>query len=127
MMEWYTKAMKKYEDFGGRAQRAEYWYFGLVSSLILVAFYIAQWVVAGGSFLGTFIVALGMAYSIAILVPSFAVLIRRLHDTNRSGWWMCIGFVPLIGSLVLLVFLVQDGDPGTNRFGPNPKLSPATT
>jgi uncharacterized membrane protein YhaH (DUF805 family) len=60
-------------------------------------------------------------YSLAVLVPSIAVAVRRLHDTGRSGWWLLIAFVPLIGGLVLLVFYVQDSQPGSNPFGANPK------
>ena len=60
-------------------------------------------------------------FVLATLIPTIAVLVRRLHDTDRSGWWVLINFIPLIGSLVLLVFAVLDSQPGANRFGPNPK------
>jgi uncharacterized membrane protein YhaH (DUF805 family) len=60
-------------------------------------------------------------YGLAVLLPSIAVNIRRLHDTNRSGWWLLISFVPCIGWIVMLVFTVQDSQPGTNQYGPNPK------
>jgi uncharacterized membrane protein YhaH (DUF805 family) len=60
-------------------------------------------------------------YSLSIIIPSIAVGIRRLHDTDRTGWWCLIGFVPLIGAIVLLIFFLLDSTPGTNRFGPNPK------
>ncbi|MHB9077753.1 MAG: DUF805 domain-containing protein [Pirellulaceae bacterium] len=60
-------------------------------------------------------------YSLAMLVPGIAVSIRRLHDTNGSGLWLLILFVPLVGALVLLLFLVQDSQPGSNQYGPNPK------
>ena len=60
-------------------------------------------------------------YALAMIIPSIAVGIRRLHDTDRSGWWCLIGFVPFIGALVLLIFFLLDSTPGTNRFGPNPK------
>lgn len=64
---------------------------------------------------------LGLIYALAILIPGIAVAIRRLHDTGRSGWWILIGLVPLIGFIVLLVFYVQDSIPGDNEYGPNPK------
>ena len=64
---------------------------------------------------------LSTIFSLAILIPSIAMSIRRLHDIHRTGWWVLISLVPLIGWIVLLVFHVQDGTPGTNRFGPNPK------
>jgi uncharacterized membrane protein YhaH (DUF805 family) len=60
-------------------------------------------------------------YGLAVLIPGIAVGIRRLHDTNRSGWWLLISLVPVIGTIVLIVFMAQDGQPDTNRYGPNPK------
>ena len=69
---------------------------------------------------------MGGIYSLAILIPSIAVQIRRLHDTNRSGWWIFIGLIPLIGTIVFIVFMVQDSNPGENRFGPNPKENSIT-
>ena len=63
--------------------------------------------------------------SLAVLLPSIAVCIRRLHDTNRSGWWILISLVPFVGSIILLIFLCIEGDAGDNRFGPNPKLAAA--
>jgi uncharacterized membrane protein YhaH (DUF805 family) len=60
-------------------------------------------------------------YSLAILLPSLAVGVRRLHDIGRTGWWLLIGLIPLIGAIVLLIFAVQDSQPGTNQYGPNPK------
>jgi uncharacterized membrane protein YhaH (DUF805 family) len=64
---------------------------------------------------------LGGIYALAMIIPSIAVAVRRLHDTDRTGWWCLIGFVPFIGAIVLLIFFVLDSTPGTNRFGPNPK------
>ena len=63
---------------------------------------------------------------LAVLVPSIAVGVRRLHDTGRSGWWLLIGFIPLIGAIVLIVFFLFDSQPGTNAYGPNPKEAPAS-
>ncbi|MCC6543190.1 MAG: DUF805 domain-containing protein [Nitrospirae bacterium] len=60
-----------------------------------------------------------------MIIPSIAVVVRRLHDTNRSGWWLLIGLIPLIGGIVLIVFTVQDSQPGPNQFGPNPKENAA--
>lgn len=64
-------------------------------------------------------------YSLAVLIPSLAVVVRRLHDTNRSGWCFFFNLIPVIGSIILLVFLVQDSDPNENQYGPNPKAPPA--
>ena len=65
---------------------------------------------------------LTLLYSLLVLVPGLAVSIRRLHDTNRSGWWLLISLIPLIGAIVLIIFMVQEGDPNENQYGPNPKL-----
>lgn len=123
-MNWFLVALKKYATFSGRAQRAEYWYFFL--------FYILTFI--GLSFIdgitGTFSEEAGIGllsglYSLAILIPSLAVGVRRLHDTGRSGWWLLVGIIPLIGAIVLLIFFVQDSVPGHNLYGSNPK-APAT-
>ena len=121
-MGWYIEALKKYAVFGGRSRRKEYWYFVLFSvivSLVLSAI---------DALLGTFssstnVGLLGGIYGLAIIVPSIAVSVRRLHDIDRTGWWVLIHLVPVIGSIVLLVFAVLDGTPGENRFGSNPKGS----
>ncbi len=63
-------------------------------------------------------------YSLAVLIPSIAVSVRRLHDIDRTGWWLLIALVPLVGAIVLIVFHVLDGTPGPNRYGPNPKTAP---
>jgi uncharacterized membrane protein YhaH (DUF805 family) len=102
-----------YIAFSGRARRAEYWYWTLFTLLLNVAI-----LVAGGRLLGpTMASTLYMVASLGLLLPSFGVLIRRLHDTDRSGWW-CLLPITIIGSLVLLVWLCQEGTQGNNRFGP---------
>jgi uncharacterized membrane protein YhaH (DUF805 family) len=60
-------------------------------------------------------------YGLVVIIPSLAVTVRRLHDIDRSGWWIFINLIPLIGAIVLLVFAVSEGTPGNNRYGPNPK------
>lgn len=112
-MQWYLTVWKKYAVFEGRARRKEYWMFTLVNLVVSLVLYLADLFVTMG--------LLSVLYSLAILVPSIAVTIRRLHDTNRSGWWFLLGFVP-IANIVLIVFLCIDSDPGTNQYGPNPKL-----
>lgn len=62
-------------------------------------------------------------YQLFVLIPSFTVSIRRLHDTNHSGWWLLIGIIPIIGAIVLLIFYIIDSDVGPNKFGPNPKIN----
>ena len=107
------EALKKYAEFKGRARRKEYWLFILLYSICyFIAFLID--VVSGALIIFTTIVALGL------LIPLISVAVRRLHDTDRSGWWFLLGFVPF-ANIVLLIFFFLDGTPGENRFGPDPK------
>ena len=119
-MDWYITVLKKYAVFAGRAQRAEYWYFLLFNVLAMVGLVIVD------SITGTFSEDMGMGllsglYYLGVLVPSVAVTVRRLHDTSRSGWWLLIGLIPVVGGLVLLFFMVQNSKPGSNEYGLNPK------
>ena len=113
-MTWYLQVLKNYAVFSGRAHRTEYWMFFLINLIITLALYIIEGLVGGPG-------VLGGLYSLAVLIPTLAVSARRLHDTNRSGWWLLIGLIPVIGSIVLLVFMVQDSQEGENQYGPNPK------
>jgi uncharacterized membrane protein YhaH (DUF805 family) len=119
-MNWYIQVWKKYAIFGGRARRKEYWFFALFN---IIAVFILAFIDA---LLGTFSQETGVGllsgvYSLAVLIPSIAVAVRRLHDTDRVGWWVLIGLIPLIGAIVLIIFFVLDSTPGDNRFGLNPK------
>lgn len=116
-MNWYLEVLKKYAVFNGRARRAEYWWFFLFSVIISIVLSVIDSFITGPQSIGI----LGLIYSLAVLIPSIAVGIRRLHDTGRSGWWLLISFVPLIGAIVLIVFFVLDSQPGENQYGPNPK------
>lgn len=113
-MEWYLLALKKYNQFSGRSRRKEYWMFSLYSFVFAILLSIVE------SLIGLSGILSGL-YSLAVLIPSIAVFIRRLHDTNRSGWWFWIGLVPLIGPIVLIVFLAQDSQAESNQYGANPK------
>ena len=116
-MEWATLPLKKYADFTGRARRKEYWSFWL---LTLVAYFLASLV---GSILGDLISSLlVLAVAVGFFIPSLAAGVRRLHDTNRSGWWLLISLVPIVGSIILIVFLATDGNRGPNDYGPDPKM-----
>lgn len=118
-MNWYLDVLKKYADFSGRARRSEYWYFYLFNTLISFAIGMVDGIFG---FIGEFgIGMLGGIYTLLVLIPSIAVGVRRLHDTNRSGWWLLIALIPLVGAIILLVYLVQDSDQGENQYGPNPK------
>ena len=121
-MGWFIEALKKYAVFGGRSRRREYWFFTLFSLIITVVLSIIDRVT------GTFDSSAGIGllsgiFSLAILIPSIAVSVRRLHDIDRTGWWFLLWLVPVIGAIVLLIFAVQDGTPGGKRFGPNPKTA----
>jgi len=106
-MNWYVEALKKYAVFNGRARRKEFWYFALFNCII--GFVLIGIDVATGTYdTEAGIGVLGGVYSLAVLIPCIAVSVRRLHDTDRSGWWLLISLIPLIGAIVLLFFTVQD-------------------
>jgi uncharacterized membrane protein YhaH (DUF805 family) len=119
-MNWYLEVLKKYAVFSGRARRKEYWYFFLFNIIINIVLTVLD-VVIGIFSAELGMGLLGMLYTLAVLIPSIAVSVRRLHDTDRSGWWLLIFLIPLIGAIVLLIFMVKDGNPGENRYGSNPK------
>ncbi|MFK7862100.1 MAG: DUF805 domain-containing protein [Granulosicoccus sp.] len=102
--------LSNYAKFEGRAARSEFWWFALFSFLVQIVASILDATVGG---VGIF----GLLASLALLIPSLSVGARRLHDTNRSGWWLLISLVPLIGFLVLLVFFILRGTDESNRFG----------
>lgn len=118
-MEWYLTVLKKYFVFSGRARRKEYWMFALfstIASIILTIVDLSLGTVYGLTEIGL----LSTLYSLAVLLPSLGVSVRRLHDTNHSGWWMFIVLIPLIGVLFLLVVMCFDSTED-NEYGPNPK------
>lgn len=114
-MEWFLKAFKNYAGFQGRARRKEYWMFFLFSTIFSIVVAILDSIVNLNS-------VLAGLYSLAILLPSLAVGARRLHDTGKSGWWLLISLIPLIGSIILIVFLCQDSEEYDNKYGANPKI-----
>jgi len=124
---WYLGVLKQYATFEGRARRKEYWFYTLFYVLVFLALAIVDNVT------GTYDSDAGVGllsglYVLATFVPTLAVMVRRLHDTDRSGWWALIGLLPFLGGVVLLVFACLDSQPGGNRFGPNPKgvIGPGT-
>ncbi|HEY2206062.1 MAG TPA: DUF805 domain-containing protein [Pseudonocardia sp.] len=122
-MQWFMKALRQYADFSGRARRREFWMFSLVYSVIAIGLLVLVGLatVAGGRGAAV-LFALPVLFMAAMIIPGMAVTTRRLHDTNRSGWWQLISLVPF-GSIVLFVFEVLDGDPSANRYGPDPKAA----
>ena len=123
-MDWYLEALKKYAVFEGRSRRKEYWFFGLFNAIFSVVLVIAD-VFFGTSGGVSSPGLLSGVYTLGVFLPALAVLVRRLHDTNRSGWWVLISFLPLIGVLVLLFFSLQEGQPGENQYGISPKAHAA--
>ena len=119
-MDWYTKVLKDYANFSGRARRTEFWMFTLVNLIVMIVLYGLAMALKDGA-VGTIFLVLYYAYALAVLVPSIAVAVRRLHDTNRSGWWWLLGFVPIVGAIVLIVFYATAGTVGENQYGADPK------
>ncbi len=125
----FTEAIKSfwsnYANFKGRARRSEYWFIQLfliltnlavaVIDLALMEGDIDRFIANGGGGI------VGLVWIVATIVPALAVLIRRLHDTSRSGWWVLIGLIPVAGAIVLLVFTVMDSTPEENAWGVSPK------
>ena len=122
-MEWYLKAVKNYVGFSGRAQRKEYWFYILFYILFGVVVALAQGAL-GLQDPETGSGPLSLIYALAFLLPTIAVSVRRLHDTGRTGWWLLLALIPIVGAIVLIVFYVLDGQPGDNRYGPDPKAAP---
>lgn len=135
-MSWYLGVLKRYADFNGRARRREYWMFQLFNLLAYLALSVVGAIIAvllslafsssspDATSTEAGIPALGFAvpllYLLAVMVPTIAVTARRLHDQNKSGWFMLLGLIPSVGGIILLVFMCLESTPGPNRFGPSP-------
>lgn len=113
-MNWYIEVLKNYAVFSGRASRKEYWMFMLINFFIAISLAVID------AMLGTY-GAIYVLYTLAVFIPGLAVLVRRLHDTGRSGWWFWLSVIPIIGAIVLLVFLIIPSQPGENQYGPVPE------
>ena len=119
-MNSYLDVWKKFADFSGRARRREYWMFGLFNFIVSLGLAFID------GFTGMVSPQAGVGllsgiYTIAVIIPSIAVSVRRLHDTNHSGWALLLLLIPLIGAIIILIWTVRDSDPGKNYYGPNPK------
>ena len=124
-MNWYLEPWKKYAQFSGRACRSEFWTFALINMLIGFVLWvpsIASLRRTGSPGLNP-LFFLYFIFLLVALLPSIACTVRRLHDSGKSGWWYFIAFVPLVGGLILLVFLLLGGNPGANKYGPNPRAT----
>lgn len=114
-MNGYVEALRKYAVFAGRARRGEYWMFTLIHLLVTLTLYSFA-LTTGRAGLTVY-----AAYVCVLLPPGLAVTVRRLHDTGRSGWWILISFVPFLGTVAMLWFLMTPGQAGENAYGPDPK------
>jgi len=128
-VKWYLMVWKRYVEFSGRSRRKELWMFVLWNTIVAIVLSVGGLVTATkGSSLSIAIFALYIIYALAVLVPSLAVEVRRLHDIGKSGWWLLIALVPLVGAILLFVWWVSDSQAGDNQYGANPKTAaPAAT
>ena len=122
MIEYFKMAFQKYADFSGRSTRPEFWWFYLANILISMGLYILSLIfifmeipMLGGIMMFGFFI-----YTLAVLIPYLAVAVRRLHDTNRSGWFLLLSLIPLVGPIILIVFWAQETYPQDNNWGPVP-------
>ncbi|MFZ6675134.1 DUF805 domain-containing protein [Undibacterium sp. Xuan67W] len=119
--DWYILVLQKYAVFTGRSRRKEYWFFFLFTILISMGLAIVDRITGTASF-GSNTGLLGGLYSLATFIPGLAVTARRLHDTGRSAWWMLIAFIPVIGWIILIVFLASESHRAENEYGVCPKM-----
>ncbi|NAS31583.1 DUF805 domain-containing protein [Flavobacteriaceae bacterium R38] len=125
-MDWYKKVIiDNYANFEGRARRSEYWYYVLMNIIITVLLY---FITIAGILAESPIIAITgggiiVIYLIGIIIPTIAVSVRRLHDTNKTGWLYLLNLIPSVGGLVLLIFYCIESDNESNQYGPNPKLT----
>lgn len=121
-MDWYLNVLKNYFGFGGRARRKEYWMFVLVNIIFTFVLGILDrmfgWERAGGEGILTTI------YGVLVFIPWWAVQFRRLHDTDRSAWWLLVLLIPIVGWLVIIIFNCQNGTQGVTASGPIPNSYP---
>ncbi|MDD6582870.1 MAG: DUF805 domain-containing protein [Bacteroidales bacterium] len=127
-MKWYIKVMKNYLTFDGRARRIEYWMFVLFNALFCIAAIILDNLLGLNFSRTVYGVEVGMyygwiytIYGLVVLLPSFAVGVRRLHDIGKSGWLLLVSLIPIVGGIILLVFMCTNGQIGENQYGPDPK------
>ena len=142
-MEWALLPLKKYSDFKGRSRRKEFWLFMLLIIIVSVIAGIIDGILGMEGMFGGLYGPVTLLAALAFVIPQFSVGVRRLHDTNRSGWWILLGFVPIVTmaltmltglaifnllalvALVLLYFFVLEGTRGPNQYGPDPKAGEA--
>jgi uncharacterized membrane protein YhaH (DUF805 family) len=120
-MEWALLPLRKYSVTSGRSRRKEYWFFTLLMIAVSIIADVIDTVLGLKYIFSGYFGPVGFLAALAFVIPSFTVGIRRLHDIDRTGWWILLSFVPFIGWLVLLYLFVLDGTRGPNRYGEDPK------
>lgn len=126
-MKYYLQVLKNYAEFNGRARRKEYWQFSLFHILIIILLVIPLMIsmpdtqTSGPSPLIIIAATLLGIYILGTFLPSLAVTVRRLHDINKSGWYYLTSFIPYAGGIIILVLTAKNGDPGSNKYGSDPK------
>lgn len=129
-MKTYLTPWKQYATFSGRSPRKEFWTFYLVNTLVFIvlAGAMGTGMSSGRGLMSIHMISVGipaMIFGLAVFVPTLAVIVRRFHDIGRSGVWVWLGFVPVIGGIVVLILMLIDTQPEANQYGPNPKTTPA--
>ncbi len=119
-MKYFLYCLQHYADFNGRARRSEYWYFALFNLIISFVIGFTFGVIAGILDMPA-LDNLTCLWSLAVFIPGLAVSVRRLHDIGRSGWWLLLSLIPLVGSIILIIWCCFDSQPGANQYGSNPK------
>lgn len=121
-MSWYLKCKKNYTNFKGRARRKEYWIFQLINIIFLLFLYILDLKLNTGTIINNrYIGFFSFIYEIFILLPTLSVTVRRLHDIGRSGSWIFISFIPIVGVIWLIILMCVEGSVFDNEYGSNPK------
>ena len=120
-MDWMLMPLRRYTDFQGRSRRKEYWMFllGVIIAVLLLS--LIEGALGLSVMVGGVSGPLTVLFFLAIIVPSIAVQVRRFHDQDKSGWFVLLSLIPIIGGLIVLVFMLLEGTRGPNRFGPDPK------
>ena len=119
-MKFFLYCLQHYAEFNGRARRSEYWYFVLFNLVISFVIGFTFGVIAGLLDMPA-LANLAYLWSLAMFIPGLAVSVRRLHDIGRSGWWLLLSLIPLVGAIILIIWYCTDSQPGANQYGSNPK------
>lgn len=120
-MKWFIGVFKKAFNFSDRSRRTEYWMFTLIAIILSILLGVIDAVAGLEIIEGVGI--LSTLFSLLLIIPGLSLTVRRLHDIGKSGWWVLISLIPLVGAIVLLVFTVKDSEPSANEYGMNPKAA----